>query len=235
MKYLLTLLGCATLVSLAHAQAPRQGPRALDTTQRVRLMHEMLDMKDLQQPMTLKEAVGRFYEMFQARGREMPILVHQQSFKAVDPDMPDLYEMQVKFPVYPRQMAFANALKLALAQLPIESTFLVRGGRIDIIAAQETTLDKLARQPVLGNYDDEPVLSIISDVADQTGVSVVVDRRIDDKLNVPVSVTFTNGINARDALRTLCDMSGLKLIELPTSYYVTTLANELQKIAPPRP
>jgi hypothetical protein len=240
MNHSLTLLWCAAVVSSAHAQVPaRQGPRALDTTQLIRFMQETFDMKEFQQPMTLKEALAMFYEGFQRKGKEVPILIDQASFKDANPDAPDLYESGVKFPVYPRQMSFAAALRIALSQAHTPATFLVRAGRIDIVAVDGLSLDKLARQKVVGDYVREPVLSVISDIADQTGLSIVVDNRIDDKLNVPVTVTFCNGINAQDALRTLCDMGGLKLIELPTSYYVTTRTNaaadELHKSVKPRP
>jgi hypothetical protein len=226
MNHLLTLVWCAAIVSSAHAQVPaRQGARASSTAQIVRMMQETVDMQEFQQPMTLKEALGLFYEKFLNKGKELPILIDQRSFKVAEPDAPDIYETQVKFPPYPKQMPFVTAFKIALSQVPFEATFLVRAGRIDIIAAKEVALDKLARQPVVGDYSREPVLSVISDLADQTGLSIVMDNRIEDKLNVPVTVTFSNGINAQDALRALCDMAGLKLVELPTSYYVTSRAS----------
>lgn len=246
MRRLSVGIWCAALMSCAggaRAQAPlgsgeggevagrakvqdRQGAGAATTAHLVRMMQETLDMRDFQAPMTLKEAISLFYDKFQERGKELAILIDQQSFKAADPQAPDLYETQVKFPPYPKQMPMITALKIALSQVPtVETTFLVRHGRVDLIAARAATLEKLALQTVIGDYLRRPIRSVISDIGDQTGLSIVVDNRIDDKLNVPLTVTFGNGITAADALQIICDMGSLKLVEMPTSYYVTTRTN----------
>src|SRR5205823_5369633 len=41
----------------------------------IKLMEEPLDMKDFQNPMTLKEALGLLSHKFAAKGKELPVLI----------------------------------------------------------------------------------------------------------------------------------------------------------------
>jgi hypothetical protein len=196
------------------------------STELIRTMQSAIEMKDFQNPMTLKEVTGLFYEKFAARGIELPILVNLKSFAATDANANDIYEGVVKFPPYPRTMTLAKALRLALDQLPVETTFLVRQGHIEIVAAQEATFAKLRTQKVFGHYSAQRVFEVIGDLCEQTGLSIVLDARIDPKFNTPVSVSFRNDISVQDALHTLTDMAGLSLVDVRTGFYVTTRDNK---------
>ena len=113
-----------------------------------RMLEEVIDMKDFQNPMTLKEALGLFYEKFAAKGKELAILVDQQAFKDENPEAGDIYESPVKFPPYPKQMAMATALKLALSQVQTgNATYLIRRSFIEI-----TTNDKALKDRVIRVY-----------------------------------------------------------------------------------
>jgi tetratricopeptide (TPR) repeat protein len=111
-----------------------------------RMLDEMIDMKDFQVPMTLKEALGLFYEKYQAKGKELPILIDQQAFKEENPDAPDLYETQVTFPPYPKMMTMSTALKLALSQVPTsDATYLIRRSFIEITTHKRAIEDRVLR------------------------------------------------------------------------------------------
>ncbi len=113
-----------------------------------RLLEDVIDMsKDFQNQMTLKEVLGLFYEKYQAKGKELPILVDQQAFKDESPDAPEIYEATIKFPPYPKMMSMATALKLALSQASPSATYLIRRSFIEI-----TTNDKALKDQVLRVY-----------------------------------------------------------------------------------
>lgn len=216
------LLSCALmLVSTAPAGAqlsPRTGP----SEELIRFLQTPVDTKDMQQPMTLKEVISVLHNKV---APDLSILVDQASFARHNRDLPDLYETQIKLPPYPKRMPLASLLRHVVQQIPIETGFVIRRGTIVIVPEPDSTLEKLSQQPVLGDYTQANVLTVMRDVADQAGLALVVDNRIEDNANIPVTLTLSNGINARDALRLLCDMAGLKLIDLPTAYYVTTPTN----------
>ena len=113
-----------------------------------RLLDEVIDMKDFRNPMTLQEALGLFYEKFQAKGegKELPILVDQQAFKDENLEAPDILETQVKFPLYPKKMALATALKLALSQVQTgNATYLIRRSFIEITTNERALKDRVIR------------------------------------------------------------------------------------------
>ncbi len=111
-----------------------------------RMLEETIDMKDFQNPMTLKEALGLFYEKFAAKGRELPILVDQQAFQDEAPEAGDIYESPVKFPPYPKKMAMATALKLALSQVQSGSaTYLIRRSFVEITTNDRALKDRVIR------------------------------------------------------------------------------------------
>jgi hypothetical protein len=216
---------------VAAAAAPEKRPLVAKTSgsaELLRRMREPIATKDLQQQMTLKEALGIFYRAFQDKGVEVPILVDQQSFKVANPDAPDLYETVVLFPPWPKQLSLAQALRIMLAQIPTgNATYWVRDGFIEITTQEALSFDQLKSRFVQGHFDRQPAHSVIADLAEQSGVSIVVDSRVEEKLNAPVNLTLRNNVSVHDALRTLADMSGLRLVELPTSFYITSASSPL--------
>lgn len=199
---------------------------ALPSQELIRRLQTVIDMKDFQNPMTLKEAMGLVYEKFHARGVELPLIVNQKAFTGADANAKDAYEAVVQYPPYPKTMTVATALRLALEKLPVEATYLIRNGQIEVVPVQEATFAKLRTQKVLGHYSAQRVFDVIQDLCEQTGMSIVLDARIDPKFNTPVSVTFRNDISVQDALHTLTDMAGLQLVDVRTGFYVTTRDNK---------
>src|SRR5262249_3304583 len=97
-------------------------PQGRIAAQRIgKLLDETIDMKDFQQPMTLKEALGLMQDKLNVKYKDedtLPILVDDQAFKEENPDAPDIYDTQVKFPPFPRRMSVAPELRLTLRKLP---------------------------------------------------------------------------------------------------------------------
>jgi hypothetical protein len=186
-------------------------------------------MKDFQNPMTLKEALGLFYEKtadagLLGRGVGLPILVNQQAFKDLNPEAGDIYESPVKFPPYPKRMTLALALRIALSQVQSgEATFLIKRGAVELLPASEcATLDMLLKQKVLGNFEGKFLSTVLEELAEVSGVSIQVDKRLLDKANVQVTGIFRNDVSLRDALIVLTESAGVKIVELPTAIFVTT-------------
>ncbi|GEM_PF-7016391 len=101
------------------------------------MLEEVIDMsKDFQYPMTLKEMLGQCYVQFQAKGKELRILVDSQAFKDESPDAPDIYEAPVSLPPF-KAMTLGDALKLALRQASPSATYVVYRSFVEI-----TTIDK---------------------------------------------------------------------------------------------
>lgn len=197
----------------------------------LRALQTPIDMNDFQNPMTLKETMGLFYEKVQnlgvlGRGVGLPVLIDQAGFKEVAPEAPDIYDTPVKFPVYPKKMTLATALQLALSQIPMaETTFLIKRGAVEIVPVKRATLDILLKQKVLGNFEGKFLSSALEELAETSGVSIQMDKRLLDKANVQVTGMFRNNVSLRDALLMLTESAGVKMLELPTAIFVTTPEN----------
>ena len=197
----------------------------------IRALQRPLDMREFQNPMTLKETLGLIYEHVKIQGVlgkdiGLPIIVNQQSFVDAVPEAGDIYESQVKFPPYPKTMTVAAALQIALSQAGEGATYIVRRGWVEIVSSKRDRLQVMLKQKVMGDFDRKPIDDVIHDLAEQTGVSIQLDSRsFKDKQNIQVTALFRNDTSLRDALVMLADMAELQVVELSTGIYVTSPAN----------
>lgn len=219
----------ASFIVPASAQDPPE-PTSRDI---VRVLQTPIDMKDFQAGgMIFKDVLSLIYDtvaeqgLLGKKGIGLPILVDQQGFKDAGPDAPDLYEGQVRFPPFPKKMTLATALQYAIAQATlVEATFVVRRGAVEITPAKSATLDKLLQQKILANYEQKRLDEVLHELAEQTGVSILLDSRAKDKHAMPVTAFFRNDIAVRDVLTILANMAELQVVELSSAIYVTTPAN----------
>jgi len=216
------LLVLFLVVLISHGSATPAAAQARDL---VRLLQQRLDMKEFQNPMRLKEALGLLQDKAAEKGYALPIMVNQAAFKEVSPDAVDIFETEVKYPPYPRTMSVATALNLALSQGSAEATFVVRNGFVEIVPAKHITPQVAFKQKLLAHFERKPLSEVIEELSDMSGISIQVDSRLTDTVKQPVSATFRNDVSLRDALVILTDMAGLKLVELPSAIYVTTASN----------
>lgn len=243
-QILIAALCCCSWLQLP-ALAAAQAPGELTARDILRALQAPIDMKDFQNPMTLKEVLGLFYEKtadagLLGRGVGLPILVNQQAFKDANPEAGDIYESPVKFPPYPKRMTVALALRLALSQVQSgEATFLIKRGAVELLPASErATLDMLLNQRVLGNFEGKFLSTAMEELAEFSGVSIQVDRRLLDKANVQVTGIFRNDVSLRDVLIVLTESAGVKMVKLPTAIFVTTPENAAalrEELSRPRP
>jgi hypothetical protein len=225
----LAALGAVCLTpSTAGAGGPA-GEKAARARALIRLVvQEEIDMKDFQVPMKLKEALGQLMEQMQTRGKAVPILVNTDAFRMADPDAPDIYDVDVKFPPFPRKMALRTALRVMLGQVPgqnARATFVVLPSHVEITTTTATSQPEKLRQEVLATIDKQPLQDALEDLAAAAGVSVAVDPRVGDKARTLVSGTFANDATLSSAMCILADMAGLRVVEAAGGVYVTTPEN----------
>ena len=192
----------------------------------IRVLQRPMDMKDFQNPMTLKETLGLLYEKMQTQGVELPFLIDQKAFTVGNAEVGDIYETPVKFPPYPKRMSLASMLEIALSRIPSgDATYVIRRGTITITPAKHAKMEVMLKQKVTGHFEGKYLSTVLDDLAELTGVSIQIDKRVLDKINVQVSATFRNDVSLHSALIVLADMGGVKLVELPSAVYITTADN----------
>jgi hypothetical protein len=202
------------------ASAQSRQPRQSDET--IRLLAEVIDTKDFQQPMALREALGLLTEKFAARGKEFPVLVDDAAFRQMDAQITD---MQVQLPPYPRRMSVDQLLTTLLSG-HADATYFIRLGVVVITTQECASLGHLRKQSIHVVFDKRPLGEALGDLSDQTGVTITIDPRAGEQKKKDVSVAFRN-IALEDAVTILANMHDLEAVFLDSSIYITTTENAL--------
>jgi hypothetical protein len=186
---------------------------------------EPIETKDFQVPggMSLKDALGLFVEKLAAKGMELPILVDSAAFRE---ESIEVYETPIRFPPFPRRLALATALRLALDQVPEKNaTYLVRPTHILITTLQRATPEK---QTIRGLFVKRPLEAVLEELSAQTGISVLLDPKVGDKAKTPVTAKFRNETSLPTAVRVLADMADLRVVVVENVLYVTSKSNPVE-------
>jgi hypothetical protein len=219
----LALLVSAPCSASAQDLAKQPGKKPATPTKPAALLTELLDTADLQQPLTLKEALIHLYEQLNARGLELPLLVDSDAFKEENPDAPDVYETQIRFPPVPKRITVAQFLRHVLSRIPTgNGTFLLFGDHIEVTTFQRASAEVRLQQPVLASFDNRKLSDVLRELSEMTATSIIIDKRAGDKEDRIVSATFRNEVSLAGALRVLTEMADLKAVVLEGTIFVTT-------------
>jgi hypothetical protein len=84
----------------------------------------MVDLKEFQDPITLKEALDGLYDQLKNAGVELALVVNKEAFKRGGKDM-DISAAKIKFGKGARKISVAQFLQAAISQTPAENAVLV--------------------------------------------------------------------------------------------------------------
>jgi hypothetical protein len=205
----------------AHAQKT-SSPRVRETEALMRLLEEQVTLKDLKEGVSL----ASLEDWALARGKELPIFIDVKAFQQES----SLGQFRGELPPpkvlgLPRKMPLGDLLQIFVAQFEEETTFLVRKGRVEITTRKAAARENLLKQTFASTFDLCPLECVLEDLADLTGVSVIVDGRTKEKIRTPVTARFHNDVPLREALRMVTESAELKLVILPGGLFVTTPAH----------
>jgi hypothetical protein len=212
----LGLLG--SVIARASAQK-NSSQRVREADALIRLLDEVVDLKDLKDGPSFLA----LEEWARARGKELPLFVDVKAFQ----DESSLAVIRGEIPPpkllgLPRRMRMGDLLQALVGQFEEESTILIRKGRVEITTRKAASRDNLLKQTFMASFDQQSLEVVLDDLADITGVSVIVDGRTKDKIRTPVTARFRNDVPLRDALRMVTESAELKLVILPGGLFVTT-------------
>jgi hypothetical protein len=121
----------------------------------------------------------------------------------------------------PSDYRMADALRMVLSQA--RATYLIRNGVVEVTSRLAAAPDQLLRQTVLATFDKTPLSKALQELAESSGVSVMVDPRA--QTSTPVTATLKNDVSLETAVCLLADMAGLKAVRVGGALYVTTKEN----------
>jgi hypothetical protein len=139
------LLLAFAFVGLTAGPAHSQSRVVAENAALARMLDEVIETKDFNNPMVLKDAIALIYEKFALKGKELPIGVDLKSFAidAVDEQPPTPYDAEVQLPAVPKQMRMHVALRILLDQIPGKATFIIRQGHLVIVHPSQVTAKML--------------------------------------------------------------------------------------------
>jgi hypothetical protein len=197
----------------------------------LQILEEWVDMGKFQKPMDLKEALGVLQKDLADRGMPLDIIVDADAFREQYPDVPDSYpfESKVSLPQVPRKLTVERTLSHLLAHVPTgDAAYVVYNDHILITTEDRTNTDALLLQQVTGVYDNRPLAEVVLDLAEKKGTTIVLDRRVGDKEQRPISIRFQSNTTLAGALRVIAEMADLKVLVVDGIVFVTTPAHAEQ-------
>ena len=132
-----------------------------------------------------------------------------------------------------------RVLHKVLARLSVQSgaTYTVRADHIEITTRRQQIDEIWGRYPgpylplVHADLTNQPLSEALRSLADQAGVSIVVDARAAERAKTAVSASFLN-LPLDTAVRTLADMAGLKTTLNDNVLYVSTEERNVNAVPP---
>jgi hypothetical protein len=184
------------------------------------LLKQRFETHGLSEKVKLKVAIEYFSE---TSGGKLPMLIDKAAFAAeLGADAQDPYEEDVSLPPIPRKMPLNTALHLILSQVGKgQATYLIRQGHIEIVPASHATAKHLLAQQVFESFDQRPLLSVLTDLSGQSGLTINVDPSVGKQAGSLITATFRN-TTLEDTLVAVTEMAELKFVVFRNSIYVTS-------------
>jgi hypothetical protein len=196
--------------------------RVRETQALMHVLDEQINLKDLKEGAT----IDSLQEWALGHGKNLPIFIDVKAFH--EESSIALFRGEIPPPKIiglPRRMRVGDLLQLIVAQMEEETTFLVRRNRVEITTKKAASRDNLLKQTFVASFEQHPLELVLEDLADITGVTVIVDSRSKEKIRTAVTARFHNDVPLRDALRMVTESAELKLVILPGGLFVTTPAH----------
>jgi hypothetical protein len=189
------------------------------------------------QPVPLRLALAYIDEKLANQNKTLPFAVEQATFKDGNNGDPlDILESNVSLPPFFKSMTVQEMLEIMLKQAPIPTTYLLRNGHIVILARDAANIHGLLDQGIAIQFRDVPLKFAIEDLADRTGLTVMVDPRCGAGLSTSVTLQTQNDVSVRGILTSWADMFDLKMMVndhrvflMPRAEYLKKLHDQLEE------
>ncbi len=183
---------------------------------------KMAETIDIDNPMvgSLKDVLKNLAEKY-----GFPTMsVDLGAFKEENPEAANIYDTAVSLSA-PKRITRSKILKMVLGHVePRNATFLVLPTYVDITTQEHSAPQ---RQPIMATFAGKPLAEALDDLADMTGISILVDARAGDKARTPITARFQQETSLVTAVAVLADMADLKLMVVNNLLYVTSPSNKV--------
>ena len=188
------------------------------------LLSQELPVSEFKEPMVLKDFLEKMTAHYRAvMGVEVLFRADQSAFREDAPDAPDVMDTSLSLPQVPRIQSGAQLLNSALAQAPTRNAaFIARPGFVEITTIERTSPRALLSQRIAVNIQGRPLHLALDDLFEQTGVPVVLDRRVGNRAGIPISIHLARETSLGTIVYLISESANLKMIVLQDVIIVTT-------------
>jgi hypothetical protein len=168
---------------------------------------------------------------FLAQHHEISIVIDSHAFLAIGVQRPE--ETPVTLPKM-TGVPLGTVLRMLVTQVKgdqYNGSFVLRDGHVEVTTAAHSNIEIMM---ILGNasllprvqveFDSVALDEALRELADSTGVTVVIDKKVGRKAQEELTATL-NDVAIDTAVRLLADMAGLKLVIIENVLYVTSKDN----------
>lgn len=182
-----------------------------------------------------KKPLRDFLKILQAKitvkGKEVQVVVDHDAFHSLNKDQADVTEEEIRLPPFPRKLLANTALRLALSQVACgEATYWLRRGQLVITTNQKVLSADFLDSEVNIRFKNRPLAGVLDELAELSGVSIIIDHRVRTKAQEQVTATFvgrgfSGGTKLRSAVQVLADAAELQSVAIGNVIYVTSPEN----------
>lgn len=209
--------------------AIRRKESGADLAKTAEVRAKLAKLVDLENGFEPNTSLGEAVE-FLAQRHGITILIDRGAFGVISVPKPE--ETPVSLPRM-TGVRLSTMLRMLASQVRGDrfcGTYVVREGHVELTTVAHSCVDIMLS---LGNamlprveveFDSVPLEDALRDLADSTGISVVVDKKVGRKAQESVTATLCD-VGIDTAVRLLADMAGLKLVIVDNVLYVTSREN----------
>jgi hypothetical protein len=222
------LFGCAS-VGIAQTLRGFGGIQPLRPSTSIAKVNRALAMpietKEFQEKIELGKFLEKLGDGISKKGKEIQIVIDDEAFMDAKRERLEFQFEEVILPPIGSKMIANTALRLVLSQVGEgKATYLLRSGQIVITSGERAESSYFVKNCVVeAKFKNRPLVDALDTLAEQSGVSIIVDGRVAKKARAEVTAKFGGKLDT--AVRLLTASVGLKHVVVDNVIYVTSPEN----------
>lgn len=202
-------------------QAPRPRTPTLEIRNALRTV--LFETKGFHDEKPFSEFLKKFEASVSKKGKEVCFEIDEDAFQNDKEKFHDLAAQQIRFPAVPQRFTAHTALQWATAQTAKGAEFWVRSGQIVITSTERVNSTHFLESRIEAKFTNRPLTDALAELAEQSGVSIIVDRRVENRAQTKVNARIAGKLET--AVHLLADAAGLQALTVDNVLYVTSATN----------
>lgn len=184
-----------------------------------------IETKNFQEKNEFGDFVKKFAKAISKKGKDVQIVVDHEAFMGDKRQRLFILGGEVTLPPVPSKMVANTAFRLALSQVGEgKATYWFRKGQIVITSAERARSAHFLKTSIVeADVKNRPLTDVLEHLAEQSGVSIIIDARVSNKARTTVTAKVNGKLET--VVRLLTDAAGLKHVVAGNMIYVTSPAN----------